>query len=117
MKTLFEQMGGTYWQIGDYVVPNLDLPAEKEMQPLGKYGIIHCNYIKEYRRVFYTNLLTSGKLNAYLHEVDERAKRQDEQIVESLTKANGTDETLKAHNQMKWAGLMNNCRRGNCVSE
>lgn len=110
MKTLFEQMGGTYRQIGDYLIPNLALPAEKEMQPLGKYGIMHRHYIKEHKRVFYTNLLTSGKLNVYLHEVDERAKQQISEIVEALAKADGTDENLKAHDQMKWVQLMNNYR-------
>ena len=86
------------------------LPAKKEIQPLRKYGITHCNFIKEHKRVFYTNLLTSGKLNVYLHEVDERAKNQVNQIVEALAKSNGTDETLKAHDQMKWVQLMNNYR-------
>lgn len=110
MKTLFEQMGGTYRQVGDYQIPNLALPAEKEFEPLGKYGIMYRDYIKEHRRIFYTNLLTTGKLNAYLHEVDERAKRQVKQIVDSLAKADGTDETLKAHDQMKWVRMMNNYR-------
>lgn len=110
MRTLFEQMGGTYREVGDYKVPNLALPAEKELQPLSKYGIMHRNFIKEHKRVFYTNLLTSGKLNTYLHEVDERAKRQVEQIAESLAKDNGTDETLKSNDQMKWIGFMNNYR-------
>lgn len=110
MKTLFEKMGGTYRQVGDYKVPNLVLPSQKENHPLGKYGIMHCNFIKEHKRVFYTNLLTSGKLNAYLQEVDERAKKQVGLIVNSLAQTNGTDETLKAHDQMKWVGLMNNYR-------
>lgn len=108
MKSLFEQFGGTYRQVGDYIIPNLVLPAEKEMQPLGKYGLLHLNFIKSHKRVFYMNLVTSGKLNQYLHEVDERAIKQANQIVEALTKADGTDETLKAQDQMHWVGLMNN---------
>lgn len=110
MKTLFEQMGGTYRQVGDYRIPNLALPAKKEMQPIGKYGIMHHNYIKKHKHVFYINLLTSGKLNAYLHEIDEQAQRRIKQIVEALANADGTDETLKAHDQMKWVQLMNNYR-------
>lgn len=110
MKTLFEQLGGTYRKVGDYQIPNLVLPAQKEIQPLGKYGIIHRNFIKEHKRVFYLNLLTSSKLNAYLHEIDEQAQRRIKQIVEALAKADGTDETLKAHDQMKWVQLMNNYR-------
>ena len=107
MKTLFEQMGGTYREVGDYQIPNLTLPAEEENKPLGKYGIMHHNYIKEHKRVFYINLLTSGKLNDYLHEVDARAKNQVEQIVETLAKADGIDGALKANDQMKWVGMMN----------
>ena len=110
MKTLFEQMDGTYREVGDYLIPNLALPAEKENKPPGKYGIMHRNFIKEQKRVFYTNLLTSGELNAYLHQVEDRAQKQFEQIVEALAKADGTDETLKAHDQMKWVRLMNNYR-------
>lgn len=110
MKTLFEQIGGTYRQVGDYQIPNLALPAEKEMLFFGKYGIMHRSFIKEHRCVFYTNLLTSGKLNTYLHEIDVRAKQQVEQIVEAFAKADGTDENLKAHDQMKWLQLMNNYR-------
>lgn len=108
MKTLFEQMGGTYKQVGNYIIPDLTLPAQKEIQPLGKYGMMHLNFIKSHKRVFYTNLLTSGKLNSYLHDVDKRAKSQVNQIVEELAQADGTDETLKAQNQMRWVGLMNN---------
>ena len=110
MKTLFEKMGGTYRQFDDYQIPNIALPAEKENQTLGKYGIMHRNYIKEHKRVFYINLMTSVKLNAYLNEVDKRAKRQIDEIIQSLAKMDGTDEILKAHNQMKWVGLMNNYR-------
>ena len=110
MKTLFEKMGGTYRQFGDYQIPNLALPAEKEIQPLGKYGIMHRNYIKEHKRVFYINLLTSSELNAYLHKVDERAERQVNEIVQSLANADGTAKNLKAQDQMKWVGLMNNYR-------
>ena len=110
MKSLFEEMGGAYRQVGDYQIPNLALPAEKGTQPLGKYGKMHLNFIKEHKRMFYTNLLTSGKLSAYLREVDEQAMQQVNQIVKSLAKADGTDERLKATDQMKWVQLMNNYR-------
>lgn len=115
MKSLFEQMGGTYRQVGDYLIPDLTLPAGKEIQLLGKYGMMHLKYIKKHKRVFYTNLLTSSKLNTYLHEVDERATEQVNQIVKELAKADGTDETLKEKNQMRWVGLMNNYRH--CAEE
>lgn len=115
MKSLFEQMGGTYSQVGDYMLPDLALPAEKEMLPLGKYGMLHLNFIKSHRRAFYTNLLTSGELSRYLHELDERATEQVNQIVAALAKADGIDEALKAQDQMRWVGLMNNYRH--CAEE
>lgn len=108
MKSLFEQLGGTYRQVGDYMIPNLALPAEKEMPHFGKYGMMHLDFTKCHKRVFYMNLLTSGKLNQYLHEVDKRATEQVNQIIEALAKDDGTDEILKAQNQLRWVGLMNN---------
>jgi hypothetical protein len=107
-KSLFEQMGGTYRKSGDYYLPNLVLPAQKEIQVLGKYGRMRLRYIKEHHKVVYINLLTSGELAEHLHDVDIRAKTQIEEIVKAFAKADGCDENLKSTNQMKWVGLMNN---------
>lgn len=115
MKSLFKEMGGTYRQEGDYLIPNLILPAQKEMPPLGKYGRMRLNYLKEHRPVLYTNLLTSGKLDEHLHEVDQRVAEQVEQIVADMARHDGCDETLKARDQFRWVGLMNNYRH--CAEE
>lgn len=74
-KTIFEQMGGTYTQQGDYYLTNLVLPTEKEIRPIGVWGQRHLRYLKEYHRITYANLLTSGKLNSYLVDIDERSMR------------------------------------------
>ena len=115
MKSLFEEMGGTYRQEGDYLIPNLILPAQKGMPPLGKYGRMRLHYLKEHRRVLYTNLFTTGKLDEHLHEVDQRATKQVEQIVAAMAKQGGTDEALKDSDQLRWVGLMNNYRH--CAEE
>lgn len=115
MKSLFEEMGGTYSKVGDYYLPNLTLPAEGENLSFGKYGRMRLRYLKEYSRALYTNLLTSGKLNEHLHEVDARATEQIQAIVTSMAKIDGTDETLKARDQMRWVGLMNNYKH--CAEE
>ena len=73
-KTIFEQMGGTYTRQGDYYLPNITLPVE-ENRPIGIWGQRHLRYIRQHRKVFYTNLLTSGKLNSYLADVDEQAEK------------------------------------------
>ena len=73
-KTIFEQMGGTYTRQGDYYLPNITLPVE-ENKPIGILGQRHLRYIRQHRKVFYTNLLTSGKLNSYLADVDEQAEK------------------------------------------
>ena len=71
-QSLFEQNGGTYRQVGDYLLPNLTL-SEEEQKPIGIWGQRHLRYLKQYRKVLYTNLLTSGKLNSHLAEIDEQA--------------------------------------------
>ena len=73
-KTIFEEMGGTYARQGDYLLPCLFLPAEKEKKPIGVWGQRHLRYLKQHRKVLYTNLLTSGKLNSYLADIDEQAE-------------------------------------------
>lgn len=114
MKSIFEQMGGTYRQEGDYLLPNLKLPPQ-DARPLGKYGRMHLRYLRKHHHAVYTGLLLSGKLDAHLHEVDERATAQVNEIVTAMAKADGTDEALKARDQLCWVGLMNNYR--SCAEE
>lgn len=107
-KSLFEQMSGTYEQQGDYILPNLTLPAEEEQKPIGIWGQRHLRYLKQYRKVLYTNLLTSGKLNSHLAEIDEQATDMFFRLVKGFAKKEGVTEKLKAENQMEWVGRMNN---------
>ncbi len=107
-KSLFEQMGGTYTQQGDYVLPNLILPAEN--QPIGIWGQRHLRYIKEHKRAFYTNLLTSCKLNSYLADIDRQAEEIFSRLVKQLAEKENVTEKLKAENQMLWLQRMNNIR-------
>ena len=97
----------TYTRKGDYNLPNL-LPPQEEPVPHGKYALLRKKFLKEHRRVTYTNLLTSGKLNSHLAEIQQTAQRRMEEIVTQMAKAEGVTEELKASDQMKWVGLMNN---------
>ena len=97
----------TYTRQGDYNLPNL-LPPQEEPVPHGKYALLRRQFLKEHRRVTYTNLLTSGKLNSHLAEIQQTAQRRMEEIVAQMAKAEGVTEELKASDQMKWVGLMNN---------
>ena len=111
-KTIFEQMGGTYTQQGDCYLPNLVLPTEKETRPIGVWGQRHLRYLKECHRITYANLLTSGKLNSYLADINEQAEEMFSRLVEQLTEKENVTEKLKAENQMKWVKQMNNiCNR------
>ncbi len=109
MKSLFEQMGGTYSQQGDYLIPNITLPKE-ENQPIGIWGQRHLRHLKQHRKILYTNLLTSGKLNSHLAEIDKQAKDMFFRVVKQLAEKEGVTEKLKAENQMEWVGRMNNIR-------
>lgn len=108
-KTIFEKMGGTYVRQGDYFIPCLTLPTEKE-QPIGLFGQRHLRYLKEHHRITYTNLLTSGKLNAYLADIDRQAQERFEILTEQMKQAQGITEQLKAENALEWMGRMNNIR-------
>lgn len=108
-KTLFEQMGGTYEQQGDYLIPCLALPTE-EGKPIGIFGQRHLRYLNEHRRIVYVNLLTSGKLNSYLADIDEQAQKMLFRLVEQMKQAQGITEQLKAENALEWTGRMNNIR-------
>lgn len=115
MKSTFEEMGGTYRQEGDYLLPNLELPEQPEDLPLGKYGRLRLRFLKEQRHAFYAGLLLSGKLQKHLQEIDARASTQVDEIVVAMAKADRTDEALKARDQLCWIGLMNNYRA--CAEE
>jgi len=110
MKSLFEEMGGTYRQVGDYLIPNLILPAQKEMPPLGKYGRMRRHFLKEHRRILYTNLLTSGKLYTHLAGTEEQAQEMFLWLIKQLAESEGVNEQLKAADQMEWVRQMNNIR-------
>ena len=108
-KTIFEQMGGTYTKVGDYYLPNL-LTAEQEEQPIGIWGQRHLRYIKQHHKVRYTNLLTSGKLNGYLADIDKQAEDLFFRLVKQMAEREGVTEQLKSDNQMEWVARMNNIR-------
>ena len=109
VKTIFEQMGGTYEQQGDYLIPCLTLPTEEE-KSIGVWGQRHLRYIKTHRKITYTNLITSGKLNSYLADIDEQAEDMFSRLVKHMTEREGVTEQLKANNQLEWVRLMNNIR-------
>ena len=109
-KTIFEEMGGAYVRQGDYNLPCLSLPAEKENKPIGVWGQRHLHYLKQHRKVLYTNLLTSGKLNSYLADIDKQAEDMFLRLIEQIANREGVTEQLKAENQMEWVCRMNNIR-------
>lgn len=109
MKSLFEQMGGTYRQVGDYLIPNITLPDDGEYQ-IGKYGRMRRSYLKEHRPILYTNMLTSGTLHRHLAEIDQACNERMEIIVSAMAKREDVTETLKAADQMEWVRRMNSIR-------
>ena len=108
-KTIFEEMGGTYTQVGDYLLPDLKLP-EEEQQSIGVWGQRHRRYLKEHRRAAYATLLTSGKLNGYLADIDRQAEELFSRLVKQMAETEGVTEALKAAEPMEWVGRMNNIR-------
>ena len=108
-KSIFEQLGGTYEQQGDYLLPCLTVPAENE-QPIGVWGQRHLRYLKEYRRATYITLLTSGRLNAYLADIDKQAQERMERLTEQMKRAQGITEPLKVENQLEWVQRLNNIK-------
>ena len=108
--TLFEQLGGTYTQIGDYLLPDLSLPAEKDDRPIGIWGQRRLRYLKQYHKVIYYNLLTSGKLHSHLADTEEQAQQLFSRLVRGLAEKEGVTEQLKAADQMAWVRKMNNIR-------
>ena len=108
-KSIFERLGGEYKQQGDYLIPGLTIPAEEE-QPIGTWGQRHLDYLKQYRKVTYTNLLTSGRLNTYLADIDRQAQERFERLIEGMKQAQGITERLKEENALEWTGRLNNIR-------
>ena len=108
--TLFEQLGGTYTQIGDYLLPDLSLPAEKETGNIGVWALRHKRYLKQHHNVLYYNLLTSGKLYSYLADIEEQAQQLFLRLVKELAEKEGVTDQLKAADNMVWVRRMNNIR-------
>ena len=109
MKTLYENLGGTYHEENGHLIPNVTLPEQTDYQ-IGKYGQMHLDYIKNHRRGRYTTLLTEGKLNTRLHKIDLEANEMLETISPRLATERGIDENLKAHDMLRWVAEMNNIK-------
>ena len=105
-----EQTGIGYTLHGDYYLPDLALPDEENGVEIGVWGQRHLRYIKHHRKVLYLNLLTSGKLNGYLADIDKQAEEMFSRLVKQMTKREDVTEQLKANNQMEWVSRMNNIR-------
>ena len=113
MKTnfdsLYETFGGTYREENGHLIPNVTLPEQTDYQ-IGKYGGMHLDYIKQHRCGRYTTLLTEGKLNVRLHEIDLEANEMLESIIAHLAAERGIDENLKARDMLRWVAEMNNIK-------
>lgn len=109
-KYIFDENNGFWYELqGEYYLPCLTLPHEEE-KPIGIWEQRHLRYLKEYRRVVYFNLLTSGKLNSYLADIDEQAENMFLRVVKQMADNEGVTEQLKADNQLEWVQKMNNIR-------
>ena len=106
-KSIFEQCGGTYTQVGDYLLPNLIID-EAEQQPVGKYGRMWKRYLKEHRPILFSNLLLSGKLDQHLAEIDHACVEGIDLLTRQMADQEGVTEALKATDQMEWVRRMNN---------
>ena len=114
-KYIYDDKNGLWYELqGDYYIPCLILPAEKE-QPIGLWGQRHLRYLKEYHRNTYTTLLTSGRLNTYLADIDRQAQERFEILTEQMKRVQGITEQLKAENALEWTQRMNSIRA--CAKE
>ena len=109
MKTIFEEVGGTYRQVGDYFIPNITLPDAGEYQ-IGKYGRMRRSYLKEYRKILYNNYVLEGTLFKHVAEIDQACNEGIENIVSAMAKQEGVTEALKAADQIEWVRRMNSIR-------
>ena len=107
-KYIYDESNGLWYELqGDYYIPCLTLPTEKENKPIGLWGQRYKRYLQEHKRAVYTTLLTSGKLNCYLTDIDEQATEMMFRLVEKMADKEGVTEQLKAENPMLWIGRMN----------
>ena len=110
-KYIYDESNGLWYELqGDYYIPCLILPTEKEHKPIGLWGQRHKRYLQEHKRAVYITLLASGKLNSYLADIDRQAEEMFSRLVKQLSEKEGVTETLKAENQMLWVQKMNNLR-------
>ena len=109
-KVIYDEKNGLWYELqGDYYIPCLKFP-EEEQQPIGVWGQRHLRYIKQNRKALYLNLLTRGKLNGYLADLDKQAEEMFSRLVKQMAEREGVTEKLKADNQMEWVARMNNIR-------
>lgn len=110
-KYIYNEQNCLWYELqGDYYIPCLALPTEKEERHIGVWGQRHLRYIREHKKALYTNLLTSGKLQSYLADVEEQAQELFDRLMRQRAEREGITETLKADNQMEWVGRMNALR-------
>ena len=108
MKSSFEQNGGTYRRVNDYMIPNLTLPPKEANITLGKWGMLHKEYLQKHKKVVFTTLLTQDKLYQHCAEIENQAQQMFDTIVEQMKNTEDVTEQLKATNQMKWVQRLNN---------
>lgn len=107
-KSLFELNGGTYRQVGDYLIPNLTLPPEETNIRLGKWGMLHKDYLQKHKKVVFATLLAEGKLWQYLADIDTQSQQMFDTLVEQMKESEGVTEKLKEEKQMEWVCRMKN---------
>ena len=110
MKTIFENNGGTYTQVGAYLLPNLSLLAEEKETNIGVWAMRHKRYLKQNHKVHYYNLLTSGKLDSYLADIEEQAQNLFSRLIKDLAEKENVTEKLKSDSPILWVQKMNNIR-------
>ena len=107
-KHIYDENNGLWYELqGDYYIPCLELPVEKEERYIGVWGQRHLRYIRQHKKVFYTNLVTSGKLQSHLADIEEQAQELFDRLMKQRAEREGITEKLKADNQMEWVGRMN----------
>ncbi len=105
-----EQTGIRYTLHGDYYLPDLALPEQEDIRPIGKWGSLHKSYLKQHKRVFYNTLVNNLTLHTHLADIDEQARSMFDTLTEQMMKSEGITEELKEQNQLEWVGRMNNIR-------
>jgi len=110
MKSLFEEMGGTYTRIGDYCIPDIQLSKVVKRDLIGKWGRMHRDYLRENKSLLFNHLVLTGKLGPYLAELNEQAQERLEVIIHQMMEAEGVTEELKRRSQLEWVGAMNSIR-------